>query len=49
VDAGLIAQFCLALALLGVGVMLAAVGAFATAAVCGLGGGLWLIRSARRL
>ncbi|GAA2557463.1 hypothetical protein [Pseudonocardia hydrocarbonoxydans] len=44
-----LAQSALATAVLVIGVMLAAVGAFAPAAVCGLVGGAWLVRSLRRL
>jgi hypothetical protein len=49
VDAGLIAQLCAAIVLLAVGLMLVAVSSLLPGLVLISGGGLWLVRSIRRL
>jgi hypothetical protein len=49
VDAGLIAQLCGAIVLLAVGLMLVAVSSLVPGLVLIGGGGLWLVRSTRRL
>jgi hypothetical protein len=46
---GAIVQLLLALGLLGLGVMLALVGALVVAAVCGLAGATWLVWILRRV